>query len=468
MELFIETIDSEHPEYVARKPLLNKYRDLYLGGEHIRSKATEYLVKRQKEPLDVYQERLSRVFYENYAGSILDWYVATLFRREPVVLAEGDDARGRGFLASFVEDCDLQGSSLADFFRRQMLEALVCGSSHVLVDFPRVEKAPESLAEEERAGAGRAYLSGCTAEQLINWSANERGQFDWVVMRSSFLRKNSVALSAWTRETRWMYFDRQNFQTYRRAETANKPGLIELVDQGQHGFARLNQVPLFSLRLPEGLWLMNRAGLLQIEHFNKSNALGWALTLGLFATPVIYSDKEWSQVLGDSYYLQLGPQDRFGWTEPEGKVYQIAAENLDRLKEEIYRVCYLMTQAGGPLGQGHSQSGLSKQRDFAVTQEVLRMFGDIVKDAMKRVLGAVLRARQDEITVGVAGVDEFDIGEFTAALGDAEQLLKLGIESPTLKKQIFKKLAFQYLCDVKQDTKDAIAREIDAMEESRG
>ena len=41
-----------------------------------------------------------------------------------------------------------------------------------------------------------------------------------------------------------------------------------------------------------------------------------------------------------------GKDDRFGWTEPEGKVYQIAADNLVRLKDEIYRVCYLMNQAG--------------------------------------------------------------------------------------------------------------------------
>ena len=102
------------------------------------------------------------------------------------------------------------------------------------------------------------------------------------------------------------------------------------------------------MKVTEGLWLMNKAALLQLEHFNKSNALSWALTMGLFATPVIYSDREWNQIVGESYYIQLGPEDRFGWTEPEGKVYQIAADNLVRLKDEIYRVCYLMSQAGGP------------------------------------------------------------------------------------------------------------------------
>ncbi|MDQ2944587.1 MAG: hypothetical protein M3Y27_01350, partial [Acidobacteriota bacterium] len=224
--------------------------------------------------------------------------------------------------------------------------------------------------------------------------------------------------------------------------------------------AKQSRVPLFDMRVPEGLWVMNRAGLLQLEHFNKSNALGWALTMGLFAMPVVYSERDWNQIVGESYYIQLGPNDRFGWTEPEGKVFQIATDNLTRLQEEIYRVCYL-TQMGGQL-TGHSMhSGASKQRDFAVTQEVLRAYGDSVKDVLKRVLRAVETAREDGLTVGVSGLDEFDIGDFGTELDDAERLLKLGMNSPTLKTQVFKKLALKYLCDVRQDVKDQIASEID-------
>ena len=63
-------IDREHPEYAAKKAMWKKYRDLYAGGEQIRENAFEYLVRRHKEPNDIYAERLSRVFYENYIGSI--------------------------------------------------------------------------------------------------------------------------------------------------------------------------------------------------------------------------------------------------------------------------------------------------------------------------------------------------------------------------------------------------------------
>jgi hypothetical protein len=131
---------------------------LYSGGEQLKENAADYLTQRQKEPPDVYSERLSKVFYENYVGSIIDWYAATLFRREPVLQVEGEDPAGRDFFNAFADDCDLKGTNLSDFFRRQLIEALVGGVSYVLVDFPRPAKRPRNRAEEEASGAARAYL----------------------------------------------------------------------------------------------------------------------------------------------------------------------------------------------------------------------------------------------------------------------------------------------------------------------
>src|SRR5438105_11442162 len=170
---------------------------------------------------------------------------------------------------------------------------------------------------------------------------------------------------------------------------------------------------------------MNTAALLQVGHFDRSNARAWALAMSLFATPVIYSEREWKQIVGESYYIQLGPDDRFGWTEPEGKVYQIAADNLVRLKDEIYRVCYLMSQASSSSASDLRISGLSKQRDFSVTQEVLRGYGDVVKDTMKQVLRAIAEARQDGVSIDISGMDDFDIGDFSNELDDAKKLLDL-------------------------------------------
>ncbi len=450
-------IDREHPQYRARKEVWRCYRDLYVGGEQFKLNAQRHLIPRQKEPGDVYRERLTRVFYENYVGSIVDWYAATLFRREPVLTFEGSNERGQAFFGEFVEDVDRKGTALADFLRKQLVEAMVAGASYVLVDFPRMGERPGNLAQEDASGASRAYLVDYRAEDLINWSLDDCGNFEWVVLRTEVTRQDRVEDVEWRTEKRWAYYDKQNFRLYRQVSA----GAVELIDEGVHGLAKLGRVPLFGLRIPEGLWMVNRAGSLQLEHFNKSNALSWALTMGLFAMPVVYSEREWSQMVGESYYIQLGPEDRFGWTEPEGKVYQIAADNLTSLQEEIYRVCY-MPQAGGPLGQGGRQSGVSKQLDSSITQEVLRAYGDAVKDQVRRVLKAIDAAREDGLAIGVGGLDEFDITDFAVEVDDAQKLLALGAESSTLKKEVQKKLALKYLADARQDVKDKIVAEIEA------
>jgi len=80
---------------------------------------------------------------------------------------------------------------------------------------------------------------------------------------------------------------------------------------------------------------------------------------------------------------------------------------------------------------------------------------------MKRVFKSIEAAREDGLTIDVSGLDEFDIGDFSGELDDAERLLELGVQSKTLRREVFKKLSFKYLCDMRQGVKDQISREID-------
>jgi hypothetical protein len=455
----MQNINREHPEYAARKAMWRRYNDLYAGGERLRDHAAEYLVRRHKEPNEIFLERLSRVFYQNYIGSIIDWYAATLMHREPALHIEGTDGAAKRYYTLLADDCDLKGSRLTEFFRKRFVDALVSGSSYVVVDFPRASAPALNRADEDASGRSRAYLVDYGADEVINWNHDENGTLEWVVIRTSCLQQSKVTDAKWEQETRWIYYDRERYLIFRKA---GESGQIEAVDEGPHGLASLHRVPVFRLEVTEGLWLMNKAALLQLEHLNKSNALAWALTMGLFATPVVYSDREWNQIVGESYYIQLGPEDRFGWTEPEGKVYQIAADNLVQLKDEIYRVCYLMSQASGGGASGQLQSGLSKQLDFQTTDEVLGAYGATVREFMKQVLWAIAAARQDTVSLDVTGMDEFDIDDFGVELDEAARLLQLGITSPTLKKQIFKRLAMQYLADARQEVKNKVAEEIES------
>ncbi|MBV9405790.1 MAG: hypothetical protein JO211_10630, partial [Acidobacteriaceae bacterium] len=160
-------IDREHHDFKRQKHMWRMYRDLYTGGQEFKHRAAEYLLRRQKEPLDVYGERLHRVFYENYIGSIVDWYASTLFRRGPSLQVSGGLIGGHTFLAELADDCDRRGTNLTSFFRQCFIDSLVYGRSHILVDFPRPTASAANRADEDAAGLSRAYLIRYQAEDLI-------------------------------------------------------------------------------------------------------------------------------------------------------------------------------------------------------------------------------------------------------------------------------------------------------------
>ena len=296
----MQDINREHPEYKAWKNVWPKYRDLYAGGEQFTANADRYLIPRQKEPAAVYRERVSRAFYENYAGSIIDWYAATLFRREPILTFDGRDEPARRYYNELAEDCDRRGSTLSDFFRRQVIEAMVTGRSYIAIDFPKGPRPAGSRAEEDALGLSRGYFSEYPAESVIHWQKDERGEYEWVVLRTERELEEENGDKQTLRE--WVRYDRSRYEIWRQEETEGRAPAPQKAEEGLHGLAGLGKVPVFEFTLGEGMWLMNRAASLQLEHFNKSNALAWALTMGLFAMPVIYSDSEFKQVVGDAEF----------------------------------------------------------------------------------------------------------------------------------------------------------------------
>ena len=230
-----KTINREHPEYAARKAMWRRYRDLYAGGEQLREHASDYLARRHKEPNEIYAERLSRVFYENYIGSIVDWYAATLMRREPVMTFDGNGRlRRNAFYAGAFERLRPQGddpdasSSGRDRGDAGLRKQLYRGRF----------SAEQRTGGDARGGGCLGTLAGVSGglrtRMKSSTGVTTSGQMEWVVIRTSCLQQSKVTDATWERETRWIYYDRENFQIYCSAAN-RKP--IELIDEGRHGFA---------------------------------------------------------------------------------------------------------------------------------------------------------------------------------------------------------------------------------------
>ena len=125
-------IEQEHPDYTAKARMWRRYRDLYAGGEQFRGTRGGVSSAAAKGAARGLQERLARVFYENYLGSIVDWYTATLVRREPILEFEGTNERAKDFFAAVRAELrsardDADAVLQATDYRSAGLREVVCG-----------------------------------------------------------------------------------------------------------------------------------------------------------------------------------------------------------------------------------------------------------------------------------------------------------------------------------------------------
>ncbi len=143
-------------------------RALMGGTTTMRLHAGRYLPRHPAESGKHYYARLQRTVLRNFFRRTVQTLVGKVFAR-PIVL--GDDVPPR--LRALMEDVDLTGRHLQVFARDVFEDALVCGLSHVLVDYPRMAGG-QTLADE-LAGGARPYAVHIRADQVIGWRTEDEG-----------------------------------------------------------------------------------------------------------------------------------------------------------------------------------------------------------------------------------------------------------------------------------------------------
>lgn len=475
----VNRIDRKHQDWLTYNETWARCTILHEGGAVLKRSADQFLVKRPKEPSDVYQERKRRFTYQNVLGNAVGWYIAKMFQKQPQIDPKIKDQ----FYDDFLLDCDNGGMTFIDFFRSQLQSQILYGRGYVLIDKPRADDVPVSRADEKDKGLDRVYLCGYSPLQVINWSNDQYGNLNWVVIKVETDRQD-----AWdgplSRVVTWYIFDRQNYYQYEvvgeRREAAdgsyeiytpdgNKIGdekvQARLTASGLHALAKQNRVPVRCIAVPDNLWLANRAYLHLIDHLNSENTLMWALFMANLAMMVIIGQEDLRQVvIAEAAYLHLTDKDaKVDWLEPKGQSFDISAKRLDGLREEVYRDFYLQAQARTSSATAQGASGYSKELDMAPANDVLNGFGDSLRASMQLVLGDVQEAHGDEqVTPDVTGF-RFETKPLITEISSAQAMVDLGLfdKSPTLEREADKRVALSYLDDANDNTKNDVISEIE-------
>lgn len=477
----VAKLDRKHPDWLAYSDTWAKLSVLHEGGALLKQSADQFLVKRPKEPSDVYMERKRRFTYQNVLGNAVGWYIAKMFQKNPQIDAKIED----DFYDKFLLNCDLGGTTFIDFFRNQFQHHMLYGKSYILIDKPRATEKPATRADEKDMGLDRVYLCAYSPLQVINWSTDKYGNLNWIVIKITTHEQE-----AWdgqvSQVNTWYIFDKQNFYEYRvvgdlreEAEGTYKiytpEGKVlgeenvqaELVPGGfgLHALATQNRVPVRCISVPENLWLANRAYLHLIDHLNSENTLMWALFLSNLAMMCIIGEPDLKQlVLSETAWLHLtDPKAHVEWLEPKGQSYEISAKRLEQLRQEVYRDFYLQALATPSSASADGASGFSKEMNMAPANDVLNGQGDILRAGMQLVLQDVQEAHGDDKTDPDIQGFRFETKPLITEIASVQAMVDLGLldKSATLEVEADKRVALSFLDDANDDTKNKVIKEIE-------
>ena len=134
-----------------------------------------YIWPHANESVDGYQDRRARAVHYPLLRHVADTYTSAAFRRPPKRGDHGDPWE------TFWRDVDLQGTDIDAFISQAAGVGLCFGLCFGVVDKPMVDRAATSRADQ-LARNERAYVSLYTPLDVINWSVDDLGQLNWIVL----------------------------------------------------------------------------------------------------------------------------------------------------------------------------------------------------------------------------------------------------------------------------------------------
>lgn len=463
------TLSQRHP--CCDPGLFRRYLALYQGGQAFRRNIKEFLPKNPLEPEDIYALRIKEAPYRSYAGPAVDFFSAQLFASPFLVRAtrNGEVETSDPFYGDFREDVDLDGTDLVSFMKARFTCSMVKGCSWWVAEMPEEGDTPaESRLDWDARGLGRVRLCPLEPEDVLDWEVNDYGQLLWAVTHKKEMRRDDPRLARQVVTETWRLYDDLDVETFQVVYDPQKKALkpedeIPSIGRVPHKFTR---VPLISMRLPAGLWLMDRAADAQLEHFRLSSALGWAIRRTCYPMAFLHTAEKTALVSGAGYCQLLGLEDKFEWVSPPTASFDVLAKEIDAQKTELFRLVQQLASSVNNSSAAIGRSGESKQADNAASEICLHAYAVEVKEAIEGTFELISDGRGDtDLKFSIEGMNSFSLDDVTVTLANMKSAGMISIPSPTLKKELAKKAANLLLPDASQETKDKIHEEIETSEE---
>lgn len=158
-------LDTEHPEYAAKKPQWQKLRDCAEGQEAIQRNGKQYLPKLSGQSEDDYKAYLKRTLFYGATARTIDGLSGMVFRKAPQIeVPTGAKA--------WLNDVTLSGLSITEFAEQIVDDSITVGRSGILVDHPSTIEGT-TVAQAEASNI-RPFLKHYSTEAIFNWKTESR------------------------------------------------------------------------------------------------------------------------------------------------------------------------------------------------------------------------------------------------------------------------------------------------------
>jgi len=313
-------VDTKAQAVQDRTPQWERCRAAVAGQDAVRRLGQTYLPALTQQTPDEYAAYLTRTPWYGATGRTLEGAVGMVFAKSPVL--EASDT-----LIEYAKDITMSGITLDGLARQILNDVEVVGRIGCLVEFPRVDQQPPSLAAAQAANL-RPYVSTYTAEQIINWRTarvNNAMQPVLIVLCEEY--EPEGALDEFARECKTQYRVLRLDAGGYRQEIWRDAALFETIVPQMDG-KPLQAIPFYpfgpeelSMRVqsPPMLDLVD----LNFSHFRTSADLEHGAHFTGLPTPVLVGFQSERDPAGNAYPIRIGSSQAIVSNAADAKAFYL-------------------------------------------------------------------------------------------------------------------------------------------------
>lgn len=446
-----ESLKKQHPIYNQSIESWRFFWQSYVGGKDYFN--DKNLFQHSRETKQKFEERLKRAYYLNYAGAIIETYIAHLSKQPPLTEVKNTEWEG------FTKNVDRRQDALAEFRREVQIAAMVLGHTFVIVDKPM----GDFKSKKEENESGLPFFVHVYPWDVLDWDIDQFGEPNWVKIREvdnrevaelgAQKKKNQAKgflTRVWWRDV-WALFDSEGKE----------------VENGTNDLGRVPIVVYFNRKSAKsdflGVSAINDIAFINRRIFNLGSLIDefvYNSAFPMLSEPQQAGETAQQRETGVTtvWRYPATATHKPEWLSPPTEPLEFTSKEVDSSVSEIQRLARV--EAGFDLRKRQATSGVAKAFDWLSTSNVLAEKADNFEEGDTKIFQMWQDWQKSPGEVKVDYPDEFDVQTLASALDDAMTIQGMNI-SEEFEKNELKKVVKKAMPKITDEEFKKISDEID-------